>query len=360
MKASYLLTLLMVSVIISSCSESNKDANQTAANPMVNIQTISISELPEDFVFTGNIEGARRVNLSTKIMGTIISMPVSEGTQVSAGQTVVKIKSDDISAKRSQIKANLLEAEAALKNVEINYNRIKSLYQFQSATQKEMDDIEMAYTMAKARVSAVEGMEKEVTDIIGSGEVMSPIQGFVVKKMAQEGDMAIPGMPLLVVEDLSTLKINTHVPETEVHLFKKGDSVKIRIDALPKTTLTGIVDEINPGGNPASRQFEVKILLADIKNEYRSSIKSGMYAQVILEKGFTKSIFIPENVLVKRGQLEGVFVMSDHNTVILRWIKTGQRNDDQIEILSGLRDGEKIVVSSNTQLSDGHKVEVAL
>ncbi|KAB2878894.1 efflux RND transporter periplasmic adaptor subunit [bacterium] len=359
MKTTLLITLYTITALLASCSGSTTDTGRQPTPPNVSVHTITASEIPQDFIYTGNIEGDRRVSLSTKIMGQIISMPFDEGSLVAAGQSVVKIKSDDISAKRGQVKANLTEAQAALKNVEINYQRIKSLYESKSATKKEMDDIEMAYHMAKARVSSVEEMEKEVSDVMEYGDIVTPIKGYVIKKIAQEGDMAVPGMPLLIIEDMTTLKINTRVPETEVHLFKKGDRVKVHIDALPETELTGKVDQINPGGNPASRQFEVKVTLDGVSNAHRQAIKSGMYARVILEKGFTKSVLIPENILIRRGQLEGVFVISDNNTAMLRWIRTGNQNGDRIEILSGLQDGEKIVITSDVKISDGQKVEVA-
>lgn len=358
MKTTLVITLFMITALWASCGGSNTDTSRLPTSPNVTVHSITASEIPQDFIYTGNIEGDRRVSLSTKIMGQVISMPFDEGSLVIAGQTVIRIKSDDISAKRGQVKAHLAEAQAALKNVEINYQRINSLYETNSATKKEMDDIEMAYRMANARVSSVEEMEKEVIDIMEYGDIVTPIQGYVVKKMAQEGDMALPGMPLLIIEDMTTLKINTQVPETEVHLFKKGDRVKVHIDALPETELAGTVDQINPGGNPASRQFEVKVTLDGISNAHRLAIKSGMYARVILEKGFTKSVLIPENILIRRGQLEGVFVISDNNTAMLRWIRTGNQNGDRIEILSGLQDGEKVVITSDVKLSDGQKVEV--
>ena len=359
MKTSILLSLVSAGILLSACGDSKTKGEAEQAPAKVTLQTVSLSTYADEVTFTGNVEGDRRVSLSTKIMGPILSMPFDEGAQVSAGQTVARIKSDDVSAKRAQVKANLIEAQAALKNVEINYVRVKSLYDNKTATKKEMDDIEMAYNMAKARVSAVEEMEKEVTDVIGYGEIISPIHGFVVKKMAQEGDMAVPGMPLMIIEDLSLLKINARVPETEIHLFKKNDKVKVRIDALPDVILNGIVEQINPGGNPASRQFEVKVMLTDIKPEYRAMIKSGMYAKVMLGKESKQSVMIPENSLIKRGQLEGLFVVSDNRTALLRWVKTGQRNGDRIEILSGLQESERIVMSSDVKLKDGQKVEVA-
>lgn len=359
MKTSTLLFLLAVSIFAAACGNAEKTSDTALPNAKVTLETVSLSAHTDAITFTGNMEGRRRVNLSTKIMGPIISMPADEGAQVSAGQIVVRIKSDDVSAKRAQVKANLIEAQAALKNVEINYNRVKSLYENKTATRKEMDDMDMAYLMAKARVAAVEEMEKEVADVMGYGEIISPIQGFVVKKMAQEGDMAVPGMPLLVIEDLSVLQINTQVPESQIHLFKRNDKVRVLIDALPNSELTGIVDRINPGGNPASRQFEVKVILTEVKPEHRAMIKSGMYARVMLESETKSTMMIPANAVLKRGQLEGLFVVSDNHTALLRWIKTGRRIDDRIEVLAGIQENERIVISSDVKLTDGQKVEVA-
>ncbi len=352
------LLLAVAIAAVTACSDRSNENTDGKANTKVTVQKITQAELPEEYAFTGNIEGDRRVNLSTKIMGQILSMPFTEGMPVTAGQTVVRIKSDDISAKRAQVRANLIEAEAALKNVEINYNRVKSLFDQKSATQKEMDDVEMAYQMAKARVEAVKEMEKEVTDVIGYGDIVSPIQGYVTRKFAQEGDMAVPGMPLITVEDLSVLKVTAQVPESEIHMFKTGDEVKILIDALNGKSLKGIVDRINPGGNPMSRQFEIKIVLKDLNNETRSLLKSGMFARVLLAKGNKSAVTVPESSLVRRGQLEGLYVVSNGNTATLRWVRTGKTFGDRIEILSGLDDGETIVTSSDNKLSDGLKIEV--
>ena len=344
---------------VTACNDGAAIRPDGQAKSKVTVQKIAQAALPEEHAFTGNVEGERRVNLSTKIMGQILSIPCTEGMPVTAGQTVVRIKSDDISAKRAQVRANLIEAEAALKNVETNYNRVKSLYVQKSATQKEMDDVEMSYRMAQARVEAVKEMEKEVTDVIGYGDVISPIQGYVTKKFAHEGDMAVPGMPLITIEDLSVLKVMTQVPESEIHLFRTGDEVKILIDALNGKEIKGSVDQINPGGNPMSRQFEVKVIIKNISAETRGLLKSGMFARVLLTKGSKTAITVPENVIIRRGQLEGLYVVSNGNTAMLRWIRTGKMFGDRVEILSGLDDGETIVTSSETKLTDGIGIEVA-
>lgn len=107
-----------------------------------------------------------------------------------------------------------------------------------------------------------------------------------------------------------------------------------------------------------SRQFEIKIVLKDLNNETRSLLKSGMFARVLLAKGNKSAVTVPESSLVRRGQLEGLYVVSNGNTATLRWVRTGKTFGDRIEILSGLDDGETIVTSSDNKLSDGLKIEV--
>lgn len=348
MKLAYLLFL---TAILTACG--NPEATQRDTAPAsVRVQEILSERVPARLVYSGNIEGIRRVNLSTKIMGPIVDIPVTEGSRVSQGQLLVRIKSDDISAKRAQVKANLIEAQAALSNVEINYHRVKSLFDNRTATQKEMDDVEMAYRMAQARVKAVEEMEKEVADIAGFGDLVSPINGSVVKKMLEPGDMAVPGMPILVIEDLSRVRAAIQVPESEIVYFQKGR--RVRVDA-GNLTLTGTVDEVNAGANPMSRQFDVKILIDPQKHR----LQSGLFAQVILDEVLADGVIIDESAIHRRGQLDGVFVVSHNNEALLRWIKTGQRIDRRIEVLAGLVPGERVIVESSVRLRDGLKVEVA-
>jgi len=315
----------------------------------------ALTEIPQKYEFTGSIEGDKRIQLSTKIMGQITYMPFQEGAKVTKGETLIKIRSDDLEAKKSQVQANMSEAEAAFKNTEANYNRIKSLYESKSATRKEMDDSEMAYNMGKAKIEAIKEMEREVNDHLSYTQIASPINGYVVQKMSEEGNIAAPGMPILTIEGLSRLKVVTKVPESQVYLFKTGDQVKVIVDALSGKEFSGSVEQINPGGNPASRQFEVKILL----DESKSMLKSGMYAKVILERGTRHVITVPEDWVIKRGQLEGLFTMNSNQEAMLRWVRTGKRFGNQVEILSGLSQGEQVLISMDSPIRDGQKVEVA-
>ncbi len=344
-------------LMLSACGTGPDSAGISSEPVRAVVQTATPMDVPQTYVFSGNVEGDKRVTLSTKIMGQVIALRAREGDRVRQGQELLKIKSDDLDAKKAQVKAGVIEAEAALKNVETNYRRIKELYALKSATQKEMDDIESAYRMALARVEAVREMEKEIDDALSYSDILSPVSGFVVQKMTEIGNTAAPGIPLLVIEDLTTLKVVIHVPETEIRLFSRGDNVDVSIDAAGTKT-GGTVDRINPSGQAGSRQFEVHVLLDRLSTDERDRVRSGMFARVVLEKGSRQVVAVPEQLLVKRGQLEGLFTLSHNNQAHLRWVRTGRRFGTQVEILSGLAAGDRFIASAEGALKDGMPIEV--
>jgi RND family efflux transporter MFP subunit len=268
---------------------------------------------------------------------------------------LAKIRSTDLEAKKQQVLANLTQAEAGLRNMEINYNRVKNLYKKKSATQKEMDDITMAYDMAKAQVEAVKEMEKEIDDVLSYSEIIAPFDGYIVNKFFEEGDIAAPGHPLMIVENFNGFKVVAYVSASEVNRFSEGSNAKIKIDAFDNKTFYGKVSEINPGGNPASRQFMVQIELN--KGQNTDMIKSGMYAKVILENSTRDILSINTGNLVKRGQLTGVYTVNDNNEASLRWIRPGKKFEDKIEVLAGLNAGDK-VIKNYSDVKEGQKVEV--
>jgi RND family efflux transporter MFP subunit len=344
-------------LMLSACGTGPDSAGIASGPVRAVVQTVTPMDVPQTYVFSGNVEGDKRVTLSTKIMGQVIALRVREGDRVRQGQELLKIKSDDLDAKKAQVKAGAIEAGAALKNVETNYRRIEELYALKSATQKEMDDIELAYRMALARVEAVREMEKEIDDALSYSDILSPVSGFVVQKMTEIGNTAAPGIPLLVIEDLTTLKVVIHVPETEIRLFSRGDNVEVSIDATGTET-GGTVDRINPSGQAGSRQFEVHVLLDRLSTDERDRVRSGMFARVVLEQGSRQVVAVPEQLIVKRGQLEGLFTLSHNNQAHLRWVRTGRRFGAQVEILSGLAAGDRLIASTEGTLKDGMPIEV--
>ncbi len=346
-------------LLITACGDSTKEQAPIAQQlppAQVKLRQANAQQTANNHSFSATVKANKQATLSTRLMGQIAMLEVSEGDLVQAGQTLIRIKSTDIEANRAQVKANLIEAQAALQNAKRDYERMQALFDKQSATQKELDDMQTRYQMAQAKIEAIQEMQKGVSANLDYATITAPFTGYVVKKMANAGDMANPGQPILMIEVPDDFEVIAKVPESDISLFEMGDPVEIFVEAISETKLTGKVARINPAGGYGGAQYEVKIELTADKNQ-RKALKSGMYARLTLQKGKAEGrILVPETAIVRRGQLEGLFTVNQQNEAMLRWVRTGKKANGQVEILSGLDDGEQYVVSYEGKLQDGQPI----
>lgn len=349
--------LVAFALFITSCGEEGPPEPTEQEPVSVETATATAAASAEIRRYRGTVRGLRRVPLSTKMMGTVERLPVEEGDRVQTGQTLARIRSQNVQAQRSQVQARLREARAALDNAETNFERMKALRKKESATQKEFDDAQTAYERAQAQVEALEGKLEETDDMLTYATIESPINGAVVQKPAEAGGLATPGRPLLVVETLDALKAVVQVREQAINRFATGDSVTVKIGAAGDRVQPGVVTQINPGGNPASRQFEVQVRLPDANPSADGGLKSGMYAEVVHRTGTASTLTVPASALVERGQLTGLYAVKG-GRALLRWVRTGAPRGDRVEVLSGLRPGETYVADAAPRIVDGQSVQV--
>ena len=350
------MVLGIVALLLSSCGNETDKPMEKDPEISVAVETASLTGVNKSYGFTGTVEGEQRINLSTKVMGRITDLPVDRGERVSQGQVLLRIKNNNIKAQKSQVEANLVQARASLKNTETNYNRIKSLYEDSSATQKELDDIATQRDASQAQVEVLKAKLAEISDLMDYSVIESPINGYVVEKFVYQGDLASPGQSLLTVEGTSDLNVIVSVPAAQIDLFEPGDSVDVSVGAAG-ATFDGIVQSVNPSAANMSRQFEVKVAIPQHIIQ-QSSIKSGMFANVNLQKGNDELVMVPDSALVRRGQLTGLYTLNDENELILRWVNTGRQMDKKVEILSGMKPGERFVLTGQRKLKEGQKVAV--
>ena len=349
------LLLTALALLTAACGSDEATTPAAEHDPvLVTTATATVAETPDIHRYSGTIQGTRRVPLATKMMGTVVSLDVEEGDRVSQGQTLVRVQSQNVQAQKRQVDARLREARAARDNAETTFNRIQALREKDSATQQEFDNAQTGYERAQAQVDALQSRLEEVNDMLAYATVRSPIDGSVVEKRSEEGALAAPGQPLLVVEALDALKAVVNVPSESINRFSVGDSVRVEIGAAGNMKRMGMVTQVNPSGNYASRQFQVQVRL---DSGDRSGIKSGMYAQVLHSIGSRSALTVPEQALIQRGQLTGVYTIAD-GTALLRWVRTGSEIGDRVEILSGLRAGETYVADASPRILDGQPVQV--
>ncbi len=360
MKNINILFILGISIIIftfSSCGSSEEKKTEQKPDLKVKIETVSVEDHARTFSYSGKIEARYHSVLSTRIMGNVTKVYVSPGQKVQKGQVLLKINDKDILSKKAQIKSTQIAAEAAFANAEKDYKRYKSLFEKKSASQKELDDISTQYKMAKAQLEATKEMEKELNETLKYATIRAPYAGVISKKYINKGDFASPGMPLLAIEQTKELNVVARIPESEISCIEVGDIVDVQVNAVNKMNVKGEVIEVNLSAQHTGSQYEVKIKL-NPEVEQKTLLRSGMYANVILVKGGQPSIYVPEKAIVYKGQLCGIYTVSQSKTALLRWVRLGKKRGDQVEIISGLADGEKFIKSYTGKIWDGASIQI--
>jgi len=349
--------LALLSLTAGACSSTEESDTEAQNIPTVTVSKAGLSETSTAHRFSGTVASRRTVQISTKVTGRVTQLDVEEGDYVSQGEILVRIKDDNLQAQKNQVEARLTEAQAALKNNETNYRRINNLYEKESATQKELDDITTQYESAKANVKALEAKLQEINDLLDYTVLEAPFNGYVVGKHISEGDLAGPGQPLLAFEREGDMKVNLSIPESQIAFFQLNDTVSVYVPAVRAEAMTGIVANVNPSGKRGSRQFGAEIVFPNLDSD--SGLKSGMFAEVSLVSQQEQSILVPESAVVRRGQLAGLYTLNDNSEVVLRWIRVGETDtgDGTVEVLSGLAAGEAYIASFDAPLKEGQKVD---
>ncbi|MAX70609.1 MAG: efflux transporter periplasmic adaptor subunit [Flavobacteriaceae bacterium] len=358
MKTLYKSLLLGLIIVFNSCGEKENTVTVDNSKPVnVKVATVSPDDNNPFVTASGTVEAVDNANLSTRMMGYVERIYVKVGDKVNKGQLLLAINNSDLQAKKAQVNASITEARAAFANAEKDYNRYTNLFKENSASQKELDDITANYNMAKARLEGAKQMKNEVEAQFAYANIRAPFSGVVTARFVEEGTMANPGMPLLSVESPKQFEVVARVAENSINQLKTDMEVDVVISSI-NTTVKGKVTEVSSSSANTGGQYLVKVIL-DEKND---KIKSGMFAtvQFPLEKSETQKsntkILVPQDALVYRGQLTGIYTVSQQNTAVLRWLRTGRTFGNQVEVLSGLSTDESYIVSSEGKLYNGAKL----
>jgi RND family efflux transporter MFP subunit len=199
-------------------------------------------------------------------------------------------------------------------------------------------------------------MKNEIESQFAYVNIRAPFSGVVTNRFVNEGDMANPGMPLIALESPNSFEVVAKVPESEISKIKSGTIVNVFVKSINQM-IKGKVTEVSSSAKNTGGQYMVKVAL----DKTEVSILSGMFVTVqfpidVQEK--TESVLIPNDAIVKNGQLSGVYTISDENTAILRWLRIGRTFGDKVEVLSGLSSNETYIISADGKLYNGANVTI--
>ena len=346
--------------VLASCSSDKNEIKDNAKPIEVKLSNSATTDALGYAGASGKLVAKNSVNVSTRMMGYITSLRADVGDFVSAGQGLVSINNTDIQAKGGQANAQIAQAQANFNIAQKDFQRFQNLYNNQSASQKELDDMRARYEMAKANLDGAKMMKNEVNSQYRYTNITAPISGVITAKYASQGDLANPGMPILTIESSGNLQAQVLVSEQDITLIKSGMPVKVLMKST-NNEVTGTVDEISRSATNTGGQYLVKINVPQSRDYL-----PGMFVNVVfpfkrsgsVNQDFQESVTVPKSALVENGQLTGIYTVSSANTAMLRWIKTGKTLGDQVEILSGLNSKEPYIVSANGKLCNGAKVQV--
>lgn len=340
-----------------SCSSSDKleDKDKT----IVKVEAYSPAQSTnEGFYLSGEVTAKQTANISTRMMGYVTKIYVKPGDKVASGQLLVSISSDDILAKKAQIQAMITEAEAAAKNAQRDYERFKTLRNQNSVSDKELENVALQNTSMNAKVQMARQQMNEVNAMLSYTNIRAPFSGVVTQKMVDEGSMANPGMPILTIEQNGELQVTASIPEIYIQYVKVGNVAKMELKSLG-ITIDGKVSELSPSAFRTGGQYSMKLAI-DTKD--KENIRPGMYVNILIPnktgENITSKIMLDKSSIVYRDQLTGVYVIDDQSQANLRWIRLGKTIGNQVEVLSGLSQNDKIVSKAEGKLYNGVKVSV--
>ena len=233
-----------------------------------------------------------------------------------------------------------------MKNNEIEYNRLKGLYDAGGLSQSDLDAIELAYKVSKTQYE----------NLLENSVLRSPINGVITARNYDVGDMYSMSAPLFTVEQIVPVKLLIGISESDYSKVKKGDPVVVSADAIPGKTFYGKINRIYPTVDPATRTFTVEV---KIDNNYKT-LRPGMFVRATINFGTNHNVVIPDVAVVKQqGSGERfVYVLNADNTVTYRKVVLGRRMGKEYEVLEGLSNGDKVVTGGQIRLKDGIKVIV--
>jgi RND family efflux transporter MFP subunit len=285
----------------------------------------------------GTVRAKRRAVLEAKISGRIASMTAVPGQTVRRGALLARIEAREVQARLDQALAVRQQAEDDLR-------RAARLLEQRILPQSDFD-------AARSRARVAEAAVAEAETLLGYTRIEAPFDGTVTRKHADLGDLAAPGKPLLEMEEGRALRLEADVPEAMVGALSLGDVLPVRVDALP-AGLRGVIAEISPAGDPGSRTFLVKL---DLPPD--PALRAGQFGRVSLPAGESTALRVPVSAVVRRGQMEMVFVAED-GKARLRIVRTGRRFGDQVELVAGMEGGETVVVENASALVDGQPLQI--
>jgi len=374
---------LVWGLLLAGCgSEAPTSQQRTEAIAGLRVQKVQLQNIPDELEAPGSVIAVSTAQVAARTMGTVLQVAVREGDTVKRGQLLAQLDERELSARRNAAKAASQGANAAVVQatkalaaaqaqagvVQKTYDRYVYLKQQNSVSPQEFDEMaakqesaqasleqaKAGLQQAEAGASQAESESHAAEDVASYARIVAPFDGKVMRRSVDPGSLVSPGMQLFVVEDTSRYQLEAILPAAGLNTVKKDTPVRVQLDALGEKSLAGKVAEMEAGADPTSHTWKVRI---DLPKD--GGGQSGMFGRAFFLQGEKRALMLPRDAIVNRGQLQGVYVVGEGNLLHWRVVTLGKAIGDRVEALSGLNDGEVVVLQPGAQELDGKKIGTA-
>jgi len=324
---------LVAVLLLASCGGKESSTQTETEKRKVTVEEVQVFSVDQLAKFTATVEANLKNNIAPAIGGRIRNILVDVGSPVSKGQKLVGMDQTNLSQQQTQ-----------LSTLKRDHERYLELYKVGGISKQQLDQLE----------SQIQVMETMIANLTENTTLISPISGVVTARNYDPGDVAAQ-LPILVVEDINPVKVMVNVSESYYKQVTKNTPVQVKADALGDEVFEGKVSVIYPTIDPVSHTFPVEIIV----NNPNQHLRPGMYANVTMNLGTKEHPVVPDIAVMKQVGTDEryVFVEKDGKAIYTK-VELGARLNDKYEIISGLKEGDRIIVEGSAGLVDGAEVEV--
>lgn len=333
----------------------------------LSITQATLAQVPAGASAVGTVHARESASLSAQVVGRVTAVLVREGDTVHAGQLLVRLDPSaaraeldrthaDVAASQQQLAAAQTQAALASSTLE----RYKQLRDKKSVSPQEFDEVDhraqaaaAQVEAARAQVEAARAAASGARTASGYSSIVAPFAGIVTARHVDPGALASPGMPLVDVDRAGPLQLLVTVDESLLQTLHSGASISVEISAASPASLQGRVAQIVPAADAASHTFLVKIDLPASAN-----LRAGMYGSAQIGTASRTALVVPQSSVVAHGSLQSVWVVDDRGIAALRYVTLGTAHGGNIEVLSGISSGERVVLAPGDRELGGSRIEV--
>ncbi len=334
---------LIIALIFMGCSDNRVDTASTAAERLavkVSVMNVTPGTIRDLLLLPGETEPYEDVRLAADLDGLVEWVGPTEGDRIKAGELIAKI---EVSA----LKAALDSAEASFRLAESQFQRRKELLERKVASQEEFDRSKTECDLAESTLRRARVEYKR-------GFLVSPCAGLVNRVYVDVGEYVGRGAPVIDLVDIDKVKVNVSVPEIDVPYIKVGRQAIVTVDALPEMTFEEPIDFVAYKADPVTKTFQTRIILENRDHV----IRPGMIARAtFVRRHIQNALAVPLEALVDKGGERVLFVVKD-GIAHARTVSIGVINGERIQIAEGLEAGDDVVISGQTEIEEGMRVQV--